>query len=541
MKKTLSLLFGLVLTVSVLSACGSNQSASLYPGTSGDKQVTVNISSEPPELNSVLTTDTISLNILSHVTENLVTLNPNDEVIPGVAETWEYDESTYSYTFSLRDTMKWSNGEKVTAHDFVFGWKQLLSPDIAAPYGYFAYILENGEAFFDGKVGFDSVGVKATDDYTLVVKLGASYPYALSTFAFNVFAPVNEKAWNELGNSYGKEANTTVTNGAYKLTSWVHEDKVVLEKNSDYYDADKINIEKITMKMISDSNAASNSFKAGELDLIDVQPQQAKEFKDQGLSILEQHDAATAYFSFNLQNDQLKNAKIRKALTLSIDVDSFVTSVLQNSSKVANVFTPGSLQSANGKYEDAQKKADLGYDRNITTEELKALLSEGMAEDGLTSLSLTLVSDDTDNAKKNAAFFQEQWKSKLDIDIQVETVPYKTRLQKLRQKDYQIILTSWGPDYNDPMTFLDLFVTNGGNNYAAYSNPVYDDLIKKASEETDQVKRENHLIAAEKMIVDDFIVGAIYFRVKDYVVSDKLEGVVRTPFSDMNFKFAKLK
>jgi oligopeptide transport system substrate-binding protein len=529
------------MTVSLFTACGTKDSGSgkvnAYPGTAEANAITVNISSEPPEMFSVTTTDTTSFTILRHVIENLVMLDENDQVIPGVAKDWTVSDDGLVYTFNLRDDMKWTNGEPVTANDFVFAWKSLLTPSFAADYAYFGYIFKNGKAYNEGKVDADQLGFKATSDYVLEVTLENPASYFLSTLAFGVLAPLNEKAYNEFGSAYGTDANKMVYNGAYKMTSWEHESKIVLEKNPDFYDADKIEVEKINMVMINDTNAAMNAFKAGEVDMIGVNGEQVAMMKAENYPIYSYDDGSIFYLEYNTEDPQLANANLRKAITYAIDKQAFIDSIVKNSSKAAVSFTAPAIKG----FEKSFNEEVGSLVPNLDVDKAKEYYAAALQELGVDKVQLTMICDDSDTAIKNAAFVQEQLKVNLGIDITVESMPFKSRLERMSNKDFSIVFAGWGPDYNDPLTFLDVFETGNGNNHTSYSNPAYDELLSKVRTELDAKTRFGYLVELEKMLMEDQPIGPVYWRSRDYIVSGKIEsGVYRSAFQDMNFKNVKL-
>lgn len=548
MKKIVVLCLTLLMALTSFVGCGpttssgdSNPAKQAAGGDStggeatGKKAISINLVQEPPELLSVLTTDTASMTVLRHVVENLVMLDEKDEVIPGVAESWEYDEASLTYTFKLRQNSKWSTGQPVTAKDFVFAWQTLVNPKTAAEYNYMGFILKNGEAIANGEMDVTELGVKAVDDYTLQVTLERPVPYALSMFAFVVFAPINEENYTNLGETYGKDANTLPTNGAFNVTSWTHESDIVLAKNPEYWNAEKVNLDEVKMLMITDTNASLNEFKAGGAQMVLVNGEQAAQLKAEGKDVLNYDDGSCWYFEFNTTKEGLKNAKIRRALTLGVDAKLFIEGVVKNNSTVATSFTPPAVNGVNGKFKDAV--GDL-IPRDNDFAAAKALLEEGMKEEGLTSLNLSYICDDTDTAAKYAAYFQEQWKKNLGFEVTIQAMPFKSRIDRMQNKDFDIVLAGWGPDYNDPMTFMDLWVTGGGNNHTSYSNAEYDALIKAATVEADVNKRQEMLIQAEKVLMTDLPIGPIYNRARDYIVADGLTGVIRTAFQDINVIYA---
>lgn len=569
-KRVFALCVALMLLTALLAACGGSASsapaASGATGSSqaaggstptGDKSVRVNLRQEPPMLNSILTTTTGSMNVLRHVMDGLTRLDQNDEPIPAVAESWEISEDKMTYTFKLREDMKWTNGEPVTAHDFVFAWNTFFTEEVAAPYAdtWAPLILgakeklhpsdnpmtDDVKAKLEAEGYTDGIGYMAVDDYTLKVSTTGPFDYFLSVLAFPNLYPLNEKAYNEIGaDQYATEADLIVSNGAYKITSWTHESNLVVEKVADYYDAANIDIEKITFEMISDIGTAFNSFQTGEIDMYEPNSEQAEQLRGMGHEVQFFFDGGVWYFEFQNEHKGLNNVKVRQALTLGVDAESFVKNVVSNNSAAAYSFTPpavwnGEFNTAVGKLIDRPTGGDFSA--------AKALLEEGLKEEGMTLADFkpTMIADDTTTATKYTAFFQEQWKTNLGIDVSIEQMTYKNRIERMQQHDFDIVMAGWSPDYNDPMTFLDLFVTGSGNNHTLYSNPEYDKLVEAARFEPDSTKRKEIMIKIETLLMQDMPVGPIYFRAMDYVCSERLSGVVRTAFIDMDLRWATVK
>lgn len=515
----------------------TQQGGGNYPGTTEAGTAVINITSEPPEMCSITTTDTVSFNVLRHLVEGLVVLDQQDKPVAGVAEKWTVSDDGLVYTFNLRKDYKWSNGEPVTAKDFDFAFKALLNPDFAADYAYFGYVFKNGSAYNNGKATADEVGIKVIDNYTLELTLEQPTTYLLDMLAFGVFLPVNEKAYNEFGEAYGTDASKMATNGAYNFTSWSHESEIVITKNPDYPKAKDVNIEKIVMKMISDTNVGMNSFKSGEIDMIGLNGEQRKMMQAENQPIYNYNDGSCWYLEYNLNVPALANAKIRKALTYAIDSESFVKNVVMNDSYVLSQFTPAGINGNKKQFMDELGPLFKPHD----VETAKKLLAEGMKEAGLDKVEVALLIDDGDTAAKHAAFIQENLQKDLGITVKIEVVTFKDRLNRMSNKDFDIAFAGWGPDYNDPMTFLDMFETGNGNNHTSYSNPDYDELLDKVRQEADRDKRFGYLMDTEKLLMEDMPIGPYYGRVRDYTLSSKLTGVVRTAFQDFNLIHAKVK
>lgn len=553
MKKLRNLVAALLVGV-MLVGCGGSSS-------SGGKEITVDLGAEPPELNTFMTSTSVSGNVLRHVVEGLVTLDANDKAAPGMAKSWDVSEDKLTVTFHLREGAKWSNGEEVTAKDFVFAQEQLYDARNGAPYGStWAERVVGAQDLFKittadkttGKLAAsdaeiqaakDALGVKAIDDYTLEFKLTGPYDYFVELMAFYSFAPINEKAYKEMGglNKYAKEADAMVYNGPFKIESWAHESEMVLVKNEDYWNKDAVEAEKITFTMITDSNTRENEFRAGNIDVVSLTGLQAKEMKSnlvEGSDLKSYDDGSIWYLEYNTSVKGLNNAKIRRALTLAIDAQSFIDSIVQNDSTVAYSFTPPAIQQ--GTFNKAVADAGVGIgERNVET--AKALLAEGLAEENLTvaDLKVAMITDDTDVAKKNCEFVQEQLRANLGVEIQVEQMPHKQRIARMDAKDFAIVFAGWSLDYNDPMTYMDLWLTGGGNNHTNWSNAQYDKLIADAAMEGDTAKRTDLLIQAEKILMDECPIGIIYNRKQSYVVSSKIKNVIRTASTDLDCRYVK--
>lgn len=553
MKKLRNLVAALLVGV-MLVGCGGSSS-------SGGKEITVDLGAEPPELNTFMTSTSVSGNVLRHVVEGLVTLDANDKAAPGMAKSWDVSEDKLTVTFHLREGAKWSNGEEVTAKDFVFAQEQLYDARNGAPYGStWAERVVGAQDLFKittadkttGKLAAsdaeiqaakDALGVKAIDDYTLEFKLTGPYDYFVDLMAFYSFAPINEKAYKEMGglDKYAKEADAMVYNGPFKIESWAHESEMVLVKNEDYWNKDAIEAEKITFTMITDSNTRENEFRAGNVDVVSLTGLQAKEMKSnlvEGSDLKSYDDGSIWYLEYNTSVKGLNNAKIRRALTLAIDAQSFIDSIVQNDSTVAYSFTPPAIQQ--GTFNKAVADAGVGIgERNVET--AKALLAEGLAEENLTvaDLKVAMITDDTDVAKKNCEFVQEQLRANLGVEIQVEQMPHKQRIARMDAKDFAIVFAGWSLDYNDPMTYMDLWLTGGGNNHTNWSNAQYDKLIADAAMEGDTAKRTDLLIQAEKILMDECPIGIIYNRKQSYVVSSKIKNVIRTASTDLDCRYVK--
>lgn len=582
LKKVLALVLSAALVVSAFAGCGGNSSSSTTstesiaasessaestestasgdstPAASGDataiftpktvdaaKTISLNAGMEPTGLNTLTSTYSIEFALFKHMYENLVTLDDDDNTAPGAAESWDYDEDTLTYTFHLRKDGVWTNGDPVTAKDFEFAWSQALNPDVASDYAYFLYFIKNAEKYFNGEVTWDEVGVKVVDDYTLEVTMEQPTPYALFLFSFDTLAPINQRFYEAVGaDLYSTEAQYFCTNGPFALTEWSHNDKIVMQKNDAWHGAADVEVEEIDWKIITDANAALSSFLAGDLDMVGLGTGELiKQATAAGATIQSYTDGTSFYIYFNNNDQYLSNVNLRRALFNAIDEQKEIDTVWQNDNEPMTSFTAPGVSATDGT-SFAGKVGEL-YAPSRDQEKAKEYLATALSELGCTvddlSAHLSIDCGDSATSIAEASFYQEQWRQVLGIEVTVNSMITKQGSQNRKTGNYVMSVTGWGPDYNDPNTFLDLWVTDGGNNQTGFSNERYDELIDLASKETDLEKRESYFIECEQIIADQLPIGPAFWRAPSYACSDKIKGGMhRSTFQDINAVYVKL-
>ena len=582
LKKVLALVLSAALVVSAFAGCGGKSSSSTTstesiaasessaestestasgdstPAASGDataiftpktvdaaKTISLNAGMEPTGLNTLTSTYAIEFSLFKHMYENLVTLDDDDNTVPGAAESWDYDEDTLTYTFHLRKDGVWTNGDPVTAKDFEFAWSQALNPDVASDYAYFLYFIKNAEKYFNGEVTWDEVGVKVVDDYTLEVTMEQPTPYALFLFSFGTLAPINQRFYEAVGaDLYSTEAQYFCTNGPFALTEWSHNDKIVMQKNDAWHGAADVEVEEIDWKIITDANAALSSFLAGDLDMVGLGTGELiKQATAAGATIQSYTDGTSFYIYFNNNDQYLSNVNLRRALFNAIDEQKEIDTVWQNDNEPMTSFTAPGVSATDGT-SFAGKVGEL-YAPSRDQEKAKEYLATALSELGCTvdelSAHLSIDCGDSATSIAEASFYQEQWRQVLGIEVAVNSMITKQGSQNRKTGNYVMSITGWGPDYNDPNTFLDLWVTDGGNNQTGFSNERYDELIDLAAKETDLEKRESYFIECEQIIADQLPIGPAFWRAPSYACSDKIKGGMhRSTFQDINAVYVKL-
>lgn len=522
-------LLGIALTSTiVLAACGggsgsdkASDSASKDSSGKMAKKQELNLieSAEIPTMDSVMNTDTVGSIVMNNVFEGLYRQDlDNNPVLGMAAEEPKISDDKLTYTFKIRDDAKWSNGDPVTAGDFVFSWRRLVDPTTAAPYSYMMDgVIANASAVIAGEKQPDELGVKAVDDKTLEIQLERAVPYFKGLLSLAMYYPQNEKFVTEQGEKYASNSDALVYNGPFKLAAW---DGTGLsweyDKNDTYWDKDTVKLDKINVDVVKETSTALNLYDDGQIDRMVLTGEYVQTRQDD--PDLKKFPTSSVFFlKFNQERNgkatPLANENIRKALSMAFDKQAYADTVLQNGSVPANGLVPAGLAKDPKNEKDFRKEnGDLSkYDAKKAQEFWK----KGLKELGVDKLDLEFLSDDTENAKRSSEFMQGQLEENLDgLKITLRNVPFKVRIDNNDKQDYDIQLSGWGADFSDPINFLELFETGNGNNKSGFSNEKYDSLLKEISTTslTDPEKRWEQMLEAEKVLFDNGAIAPIYQR-----------------------------
>ena len=580
MRKIIALVLALMLVVTCFAACGDNgtsstsSDASTSSAASGDEsseasdtesseaessegeetssgdvsELNIRIGMEPTSMNTLNSTYSNEFSLINHMYDKLYMLDENDTPQPSAAETVDISDDQLVYTFHLREDGMWSNGDPVTAGDFAFAWQQALNPEVAADYAYFLFFIKNAEPYLNGEVEWEEVGVKVIDDLTLEVTLEHPTAYAPFMFAFGTLAPINQEFYEECGQDlYNSDPEYFCTNGAYTLTEWTHNSEMVLTKNEHYRDPSKQPVDTLNFKIISDGQAALTSFLAGELDMTELGTQQIlQQAEDAGYEIKSYSDGSSFYAMVNCSDPQLSNVNLRRALALGFDKQGFIDVAIGLPYSPMKAFTAPAVNGADGTSFSEALLAHEGVDAmapvNGDIEAAKGYLETALSELGITADQLTLSIDcgDSPDAQTQAAFLQNQWLENLGIDVTINPKVTKDGSADRKNGNYQMSITGWSPDYNDPMTFLDMWTSTSGNNDTRWSSEEYDSLIDQATVETDLEARQEMFYQCEETVFDQYFILPIYNRTQSYVVSDKIANIQRSTFTDFNLMTVEL-
>jgi oligopeptide transport system substrate-binding protein len=511
------------------------------------QELKLSVVADPPILDSSKGTAEAAFTIINAFNEGLYRIDKDGKGVPGLAKdvpTKSADGLTY--TIDIRDNANWSDGQPVKAQDFVYSFKRTLDPASAAQYSFMVAWLKGGEAVAQAKgdaaikAALDNVGVKALSDKKLEITLAKPVTFFTELLAFPVFFPQREDFVKAQGDKYGAEASNVIGAGPFKLTKWEHEQTLVLEKNDKYWDAANVKVTKATINVVKDTNAGLNLYESKAADLARINGEQTKLYE--GKSDLQvKKELTSTYLQFQQKKvPALANVKIRQALGMAIDRQGFVDTVLMDGSTASTGLVPsGTSDGASGDFRKAAGDTQPKFDPAAA----KKLLAEGLQELNMKELpKLKVLSDDTDVAKKSLEFILAQWKQNLGYEAEANPVPHKLRIENSKDHNFDIVLSLWGADYNDPMTFLDMWITGGEFDEGDYSNAGYDAKVKAAQVEADPKKRAQLLVDAEKILMGDPGVSPIYFRARPYLIRDNIQGLFLPAYgTEFELKWASLK
>ena len=571
-RKILAMVMALALLCATFAACGDTSGTSSSAGTSsaasdsGDSSAaeegetatggsggTLNMRNtmEPTSLNTLLATYAYDFTPINAMIECLYRDDENDVPQPAGAETVDISDDKLVYTFHLREDATWSNGDPVVATDYEFAWQQALNPKVASDYAYMLYFIHNAEPYFNGEVEWSEVGVKVIDDYTLEVTLDNPLPYATDLFAFPTLAPINQKFYEEVGaDKYATDAEYFCCNGMYELTEWSHNSQIVFQKREDYWNADAVGPDEIVYKIITDSQAGLNSYLSREIDYTDLDSGEVvQQAEAAGFEVGVKPARSSYYLIVNTEDEFMSNQNLRLALAYSIDKQALVDTVYQNDNQPMTSFTPPAIMGAAGadgpSFQEAllEERGEM-YPGSGDLEKAQEYLQAALEELGCTVDELNLSIDCADDSLRRncATFLQEQWRQNLGIEnIAVNSMQTKQVSANRQSGDYCMSLGGWSPDYNDAINFLDLWVTDGGNNDSFWSNEEYDNLIAQATAEADEEVRQQYLFDAEEILAAEMPIIPLYWQCQNYSYnSDKIvDGAIITA-NQTTFYYATL-
>lgn len=494
-----------------------------------------------PTIDPQLSEDVSGAEVERDLFEGLVNQDATGALVPGVATSWEATEGNQTWTFHLRDNAKWSNGDPVTAGDFVYAWRRLADPKTASPYAWYMELMsvQNASDIIAGKKDPSELGVSAPDAQTLVVKLSAPLPYFADMTVNSSTFPTPQKVVEKFGDKWTQPENI-VSNGAYTLKEWVPGERLVRVRNPKYWDNAHTVIESTTALIINDENQALTRFLAGELDRTEVPagqyPTLNKEHPDETVVFPR---LCNYYYTFNLSAsgpEAFKDVRVRRALSLAIDRNVITEQVLQGGQFPAYTFTPAAT--ANFDVPDVPAADMSQADRDAQAKELLAAAGYGPDH----PLSFNMLYNTSEAHKQIATVMSQMWKQKLGVTATLANMEWKTFLTERGNQNYDMARGAWCGDYNEPSTFLDLLTTNSGYNDGKYSNGAVDQLMadaKHAADPSSNYKGVEEIMADEVPVIPIYHYTGVYMMTPGLIPSWPVKNVQQNWYSKDLYKVAK--
>ncbi|MBR7927249.1 peptide ABC transporter substrate-binding protein [Aerococcaceae bacterium zg-ZUI334] len=517
-----------VLSVAVGTVTTSAQSVEIDPSV--EQTLKLMTIGELATLDSAVYNDTPSSDMIGQVFEGLYRVSSGTEVELGQAESVDISEDGLVYTFKLREGLKWSNGEPVTAEDFVYSYQRLVDPNGSSS-SKSVEIFKNAAAIRNGEKELSELGVKALDDLTVEITLEYPAPYLPKLLTGSRFMPVSKAFVEEKGEAYGTSADNIVTNGPFTLSNWSGTElEWNLTKNEQYWDAENVYLNEVLVSVVKETGTAADLYDAGELDYAILSDQFVSQYQEsEDFNTIPR--ATLGYIMFNDTRETTSNAALRRAISQAFDKELYATSVIQDGSKAANGFVPTGFD-VNEEGVDYREAAGQILPYNV--EKAQADWEQAKKELGVEELSLELLVSDVDLSGRTAEYLQAQIQENLPgLTLTIRSVPLQNRLEFQRNREYDFYYGTWAPDYQDAMNFIEQLQTGGGINFAEYSNEKVDQLISQARNEfaNDPAKRREALIAAEKIMVEeDAVVSALYQVSTSFLLSPDVKNFEIMPF-----------
>lgn len=517
-----------------------------YTGSNGtdmaidveNNAITIALSEEPPQLDPGRSTDASSGIVMAHVFEGLIAYDEDAQLTPGVAERWEIRED--GATFWLREDALWSDGQPVTAHDFVFAWRRVVDPATAGEYSFFLYPVQNAEEINNGELPKEMLGVRAVNDRQLEVEFTRPTPYFDKLVAWYTYLPVREDFFNSTNGRFGADADELIYNGPYMVTEWVHSSSMLWKKNPYYWSDKKGFLDEIRAAYItSDSNAKLNLFKDGKIVDTALTSPMLPNAMAEHWQIDRIMDGTVFFFEFNHREGRVTdNLNFRKAMIYAQESSELVYKALKEASYVPAVsLFPAWIKGVDGmfreEYPPPQHKMDL--------EKARHHLELAKQELGLTAFPpIVMLTGDTPVSLVAATYYQELYSKRLGLDIRIDAQIFKQRLAKMTSGDFDLVLAGWGPDYDDALTFGDLFSSWNLNNRGRYESEEMDELVRIAQSSLDNRVRTETFGKIQQLIYDDAVILPMYERGLSFVVDPRLKGFHRRvvgPDTDYSFAY----
>ena len=509
--------------------------------SAGTKELVFNLGADPKTIDPALNNTVDGCDVDVNIFDGLLRLDFNDKPEPACAESWEISEDGLTWTFHLRENLKWSDGKPLTAQHFKDGFIRALDPETGSPYAYYAFFIKNGESFYNAKASREDVGLSAPDDRTLVIQLEAQNPLMLDYLSFPLFVPVRMDIVSDNPRGWAAHPETLISNGAFMLESWKHGEggEMILVKNPNYWDADNVKAERLRFVFITDENTAYAAFRAGRIDYMSSVPSRM-------LPMLLKTGAAktvpvlgTAFCDFNMKRKPFDDVRVRKAFALAIDRRVMVDKILLGGQLPASGIICGAIPGTTDA-QDFRTEGGAFLPERADVEEARRLLAEAGYPEGKGFPKVSYKYNSNSGNKQIAEALQGMWKQVLGVDVELLNEEWKVFIETRNKMEYDIARDAWLFDFVDAMSILEEFMSTSPQNKTGYVNPEFDEAMKKAAYEMDRVKRTNYLHEAEKILMEDMPCAPIYFYTGIEMQSKRVKNIHKTALGWVMFRDAEV-
>lgn len=501
------------------------------------QETTINLGiAEPDSLDPAKSTGVSESTIELNLFEGLTRLDASGKPGPGIAQKWTVSPDGKTYTFTLRSA-KWSNGDPITAQDFEWSWKRTLAPDTAAEYAYQLWYIKNAQEYTEGKIkDAGQVGVKALDAHTLRVELAAPTAYWLSLCAFPTLMPFHRKSVEASPDKWFMNPKTYISDGPFRMAAWQHNERIVLEKNPNYWDARNVKMSKVSILLVDSQQTELTMFETGQIDYGDnPPPAEFPRLKKEGKLGISPY-LGDYYYMLNVSKGPLADKRVRKALAYAVDRET-ITQIARGGQLPASAYVPFGIPDA-AKATDYRKVGGEYLAPSAEVAKAQKLLAEAGFPGGKDFPAISILYNTNEMHKAIAEAIQEMWRKNLGINVTLTNQEWGVYLDSRRTGDFTVARAGWIGDYVDPMTFMDMWVTGGGNNQTRWSNKKYDDLIDTAKSSGDQKVRMKAMHDAEAILMDEMPIIPIYFYTRPYLMKPYLKGMIRLVTGHIDFKYS---
>ncbi|AQW21909.1 peptide ABC transporter substrate-binding protein [Lentilactobacillus curieae] len=523
----------------ILVGCGNS-------ATSSKKQsITTSTDTELSTIDLSKTTSISAFNVLNNVDEGLFRLGKNSEVQPGIATDSKVSNDGKTYTFNLRKNAKWSNGDPVTAQDFVYSWRRTLDPKTASQYGYLFSGIKNADKIQNKKAAPSTLGVKAEGKYKLVVNLEQKIPYFKLLLGFPVFFPQDSKAVAKYVSKYGTTAKTMVYNGPFTLSGWNGTNlSWTLKKNKDYWDKGKVKLNSIKFNVVKDPSTGLNLYNQKKLDMAQLSATQAKQMGNKP-NMVSRKQSSSYYIAFNQKIKAFKNKKIRQAISMAINRDTLANKVVGGGAVETDSFVSKGLAVSPKSKTDFTKDVTAPASMKYNQAEARKLFKQGMKEVGKKQLKFTLLNVDTYDQKQLSEYLQSAIEKTLpQVKVSLNNIPGQTVLSRQADQDFQVTVANWFADFSDPVTFLNILTSKNPSNISKWSNKQYDSLIDKTNgvDGSKPEARWQDMVDAQNLALKEQAIVPLYQSGEKWLINSNIKGIVyNTAGANYNYKEAYVK